>query len=133
MHIHLGFLTPLLWCAVAFVAIQLRHRRKMERLRLGVTDPRERLRDIGERLRDTGERMRDRYATTGERMRDRYATTGERMRDRYDMPQAEPDLPSADRRELEALRERVKVLERIATEDRKPLELAREIEALRDR
>jgi hypothetical protein len=122
MHIHLGFLTPLLWCAVAFVAIQLRHRRKMERLRLGVTDPRERLRDIGERLRDTGERMRDRYATTGER-----------MRDRYDMPQAEPDLPSADRRELEALRERVKVLERIATEDRKPLELAREIEALRDR
>jgi hypothetical protein len=122
MHIHLGFLTPLLWCAVAFVAIQLRHRRKMERLRLGVTDPRERLRDIGERLRDTGERMRDRYTTTGER-----------MRDRYDMPQAEPDLPSADRRELEALRERVKVLERIATEDRKPLELAREIEALRDR
>ena len=24
MHIHLGFLTPLLWIAVAFVAIQLR-------------------------------------------------------------------------------------------------------------
>ena len=111
MHIHLGFLTPLLWIAVAFVAIQLRHRRKMERLRLGISSPREHLHQIGERLRDTGERMRDRYAT----------------------PQAEPNLPSADRRELEALRERVKVLERIATEDRKPLELAREIEALRDR
>ena len=111
MHIHLGFLTPLLWCAVAFVAIQLRHRRKMEGLRLGMPDPRERLRDIGERLRETGERMRDRYP----------------------VPQAERELPSAERRELEALRERVKVLERIATADRKTHDLAQEIEALRDR
>tara|TARA_A100001391_G_scaffold168882_1_gene129538 strand:- start:34385 stop:34669 length:285 start_codon:yes stop_codon:yes gene_type:complete len=35
-------------------------------------------------------------------------------------------------RELAELRERVKVLERIATEDRESLNLAREIEQLRD-
>lgn len=36
------------------------------------------------------------------------------------------------RREIEQLRERVQVLERIATEDRKRLGLAEEIERLRD-
>ncbi len=36
-------------------------------------------------------------------------------------------------REVETLRERIKVLERIATDDRKPQALAAEIESLRDR
>ncbi len=93
MHIHLGFITPLLWCAVIFVAIQLRHRRKMEAMRL---------------------RGRDDYAPSAP-------------------PAPFTSATSEERRELEALRERVKVLERIATEDRKTHELAQEIEALRDR
>ncbi len=46
-------------------------------------------------------------------------------------------LPSARENELQAelekLRERIKVLERIATDDRKSISLANEIEALRDK
>jgi hypothetical protein len=110
MHIHLGFLTPLLWCAIAFVAIQLRHRRKMERLRLGLPDRRE---EKMERWRAWGQEMRERHHPS--------------------FAQPAPEQSSADRRELEALRERVKVLERIATDDRKTHDLAQEIEALRDR
>lgn len=95
MHIHMFSLTPLLWIAVAFVAIQLRHRRKMEALRL------------------RGGREFD--------------------RDYAPPPSAGYSSTSTDeRRELEALRERVKVLERIATDDRKSSDLAKEIEALRD-
>ena len=96
MHIHLGFLTPLLWCAVAFVAIQLRHRRKMEAMRLqGRTDD--------------------------------YAPNTSYT------PAPFTSASSDERRELDALRERVKVLERIATDERKTHDLAQEIEALRDR
>ena len=99
MHIHLGFLTPLLWCAIFFVAIRLRHRRKMEALRLRAP--------------------RDGYAQAA--------------------PSSRYNSSSSDeRRALEALRERVKVLERIATDGhstdaRKTHDLAQEIEALRDR
>lgn len=99
MHIHLGFLTPLLWCAVAFVAIQLRHRRKMEAMRLqGRTDD---------------------YAA---------GAPGQSF-----ISTPFSSSSKDERRELEALRERVKVLERIATDDRKTHDLAKEIEALRDR
>ena len=46
-------------------------------------------------------------------------------------------LPTGDdgalRKEVEELRERVKVLERIATDERHPQAIAREIESLRDR
>ena len=103
MHIHLGFLTPLLWCAVAFVAIQLRHKRKMEALRL---------------------RGHDDYAADTPPLPFGHCTY--------------TSSTGAERRELEALRERVKVLERIATDGhttdgRKTNDLAQEIEALRDR
>lgn len=104
MH-HFGFLTPLLWCAVAFVAIQLRHRRKMERIRLGQPDPRDSY---------TPSAPPRGYEPT------KFTSTSSEARNN-------------EQRELEALRERVKVLERIATEDRKTHELAQEIEALRDR
>ena len=100
MH-HFGFLTPLLWIAVAFVAIQLRHRRKMEGLRLGG--------------------RADDYRA------DDYASSAPYQ------PAPFTSASSDERRELEALRERVKVLERIATDDRKTHDLAQEIEALRDR
>ena len=100
MH-HFGFLTPLLWIAVAFVAIQLRHRRKMERL------------DLRGRADDY---RADDYAPTALDQRAPFTSAS-----------------SDERRELEALRERVKVLERIATDDRKTHDLAQEIEALRDR
>ena len=45
-------------------------------------------------------------------------------------------VPPADselQREVETLRERIKVLERIATDEHKPQALAAEIESLRDR
>ena len=105
MHVHFGFLSPLLWIAVAFVAIQLRHRRKMEALRL--------------RGRP------DDYASSGS-----YSPAP--------FTSASSDARNNERRELEALRERVKVLERIATDGhttdgRKTHDLAQEIEALRDR
>lgn len=58
----------------------------------------------------------------------------ERRRGRYDSLQ--PPAPSPRELELqgevESLRERVRVLERIATDEHKPQRLAAEIESLRD-
>jgi hypothetical protein len=44
-----------------------------------------------------------------------------------------PPADSELQREVETLRERIKVLERIATDEHKPQALAAEIESLRDR
>ena len=104
------FFWPLVWIGFGMFGMTLSHRRRMERMRLGLPDRRE---EKARRWREWGEGMRDRY--------------------QQPLPQPAPELPSADRRELEDLRERVKVLERIATEDRKTHDLAQEIEALRDR
>lgn len=101
MHVHLW--SPFVWVLFAFVVVALRHRRRMEAMRLG--------------LRDSGRRF------------------GRRFEPAID---ADPSLNAADRKELEDLRERVKVLERIATDAntqdaRTTRQLAEEIEALRDR
>lgn len=62
-----------------------------------------------------------------------------RRRSMEGVPQAEaPGMPGSAReselqREVEQLRERIHVLERIATDGRKPHALAAEIESLRDR
>jgi len=45
----------------------------------------------------------------------------------------QPPAPAASQRELEELRERIRVLERIATDGRASRDLAAEIEALRAR
>lgn len=91
MHIHVFW--PLFWMAIVVMGMHLRHRRRLEAMKLGLIDRRD--------------------------------------RERY-VPVADP-LSSADRKELEDLRERVKVLERIATDGRSSRELADEIERLRDR
>jgi len=62
---------------------------------------------------------------------------GWRGRDRHGAPPAaDPALPSPReeelKREVEELRERIHVLERIATDTHKPRALAAEIESLRD-
>lgn len=51
-----------------------------------------------------------------------------------DHPSRQPPAINADlQREVEQLRERVKVLERIATDEARPISLAHEIESLRDK
>lgn len=102
MHIHLW--SPFVWVLFAFVVVALRHRRRMEMMRLG--------------LRDGGRRFGRRFEGPA--------------------VDADPAMSAADRKELEDLRERVKVLERIATDTntqdaRTTRQLAEEIEALRDR
>lgn len=98
MHIHL---IPSFWMVVIILAIALRHRRRMEAMRLGLTDR------WSERRQERALRRHGRYG---------------------EMP-----TPAIDHREVEDLRERVKVLERIATDGRTGQELAAEIEALRDK
>ena len=85
MHVYV--IWPLFWMAMIINGMNMRHRRRMERMRL-----------------------------------------------KYGAPQQlvapQPGLSGAERRELEDLRERVRVLERIATD--KSSRLADEIESLRD-
>lgn len=71
--------------------------------------------------------------------RAKYGDYGRRRRGHLDQPQAllDPAQPSARekelQREVEDLRERIHVLERIATDGRHSNNLAAEIESLRDR
>lgn len=55
------------------------------------------------------------------------------VRDEDGNPVFPPQAAAATQRELEELRERVKVLERIATDEAGPRSLAREIENLREK
>ena len=82
MEFHAAWLIPFMWIGVVMLGKQLRHRRRMEELRLTRSRPEESVRS------------------------------------------------DRDREEILALRERVKVLERIATD--KSVRLADEIESLRD-
>ena len=69
------------------------------------------------------------------RHRARHGITTDMMGNETHPPKQQPDDANerALQREVEELRERVKVLERIATDDRQRLGLADEIEKLRDK
>lgn len=77
------------------------------------------------------------YSLKHARIRSGADLRGSWKRDRGAAPAADPALPSPReqelKREVEELRERIHVLERIATDAHKPQALAAEIESLRDR
>ncbi len=66
------------------------------------------------------------------RYRTRHGITTDMMGNETRLPPEDSAEKQMLRREVEELRERVKVLERIATDDRRKLGLADEIERLRD-
>ena len=69
-------------------------------------------------------------------MKAKYGPRGKRGQHlgEFDAPPALPSANEAElQREVESLRERIKVLERIATEERHTRAIAHEIESLRDK
>ena len=105
MHVHV-FSFPF-WMIILVIAVALKHRRRMEAMRLGL-----------------GDRWTQRRLDRASRLRGRFGDDDESSANRLD---------NAERSELQDLRQRVRVLERIATDNHSSRDLADEIEALRDR